>query len=58
MSGWEEGDWRNEELCQFKESNLNNKLLPLFLKKSLVDKTHKYLKFSQQDRLTVLFFFM
>ena len=24
MSGWEEGDWRNEELCQFKESNLNN----------------------------------
>jgi kynurenine formamidase len=26
MSGWEEGDWRNEELCQFKESNLNNNI--------------------------------
>lgn len=24
MPGWEEGDWRDESLCQFKESNLLN----------------------------------
>jgi hypothetical protein len=26
MSGWEEGDWRDESLCQFAESNLLNKM--------------------------------
>ena len=24
MPGWEEGDWRDESLCQFKESALLN----------------------------------
>ena len=26
MPGWEEGDWRDESLCQFKESNLLNSM--------------------------------
>src|SRR5580700_12198720 len=26
MSGWEQGDWRNEDLCKFEESNLQNKM--------------------------------
>ena len=26
MPGWEEGDWRDESLCKFEESNLLNKM--------------------------------
>ena len=26
MAGWEEGDWRNEDLCKFEESNLKNNM--------------------------------
>jgi len=26
MSGWEQGDWRDDSLCKFEESNLNNKM--------------------------------
>ena len=26
MTGWEHGDWRDENLCQFEESNLLNKM--------------------------------
>ena len=26
MPGWEEGNWRDETLCQFKESNLLNSM--------------------------------
>ena len=24
MTGWQEGDWRDESLCKFEESNLRN----------------------------------
>jgi len=26
MTGWQDGDWRNEDLCKFEESNLSNKM--------------------------------
>jgi hypothetical protein len=26
MPGWEQGDWRDEDLCKFEESNLRNKM--------------------------------
>jgi hypothetical protein len=26
MSGWQDGDWRDESLCKFDESNLRNKM--------------------------------
>ena len=26
MPGWEEGDWRDESLCNFKDSNLLNSM--------------------------------
>jgi kynurenine formamidase len=26
MAGWQDGDWRNEDLCKFEESNLLNKM--------------------------------
>ena len=26
MAGWQDGDWRNEALCKFEESNLLNKM--------------------------------
>ena len=26
MPGWEQGDWRNEDLCKFSESNLKNNM--------------------------------
>ncbi|HWI85344.1 MAG TPA: hypothetical protein VNT42_03340 [Sphingomonas sp.] len=27
MPGWEEGDWRDESLCRFEQSNLSNAIL-------------------------------
>jgi hypothetical protein len=30
MASWQDGDWRNEDLCKFEESNLLNKMGPRF----------------------------